>query len=280
MKRIRTLGAILLSVSALVAGGSAGAAPTCIDTPTGRPICIDLPGQPNPLCQQRDPAAGDGQQDPLCPNGQAECIAYGMYLVVDPAPGLPGGAASHLARSHAQTQAGAFNGYGYAAADADSSTQRADVPPALGEGVVESECHARSFGQTYYAYNDAYGRAESARLALDLTSYGAPVTVMADVLRETGAASTGGGGYNDANIADVLVGTPFGPVLVPQSAAPNTAIPLPGGLGTLYLNEQSVSVSPWGCKTFAGDALRLVVNRPGIGGQITLILSWVANAAC
>ena len=284
--RIRSMIAAALAATAFAAmllGSAAQAQPLCIDTPTGRPVCIDVPDGQDPLCKPQDPQGpgeGDGG-DPLCPAGPAECIAYGMFLSVDPMIGAPSGATSHLARSHARSQAGAYNGYGYAQSDSDASTQRADVPPALGEGVVESSCNTFSYSQGQYFYNYASGTAETARLSLDLSSYGAPVSLSADVLRETGYAASGGAGSNTANIADVSLTIPsFGTISVPLPAAPNTAIPLPAGLGTLYLNEQSVSLSPFGCPVFAGDALRLVINRPGIGGQVTLILSWVANAAC
>lgn len=283
MKRIRTMTAALLAAaafSAMMFGSGASAAPVCVTPPTGRPVCIDVPGGQDPVCDKQRPPTGEDGHDPLCPNGPSECIAYGAYIATDPAPGAPMGARTHLARSHAAAQAGGWYGYGYGQSDADSSTQRADVPPALGEGVVESECHAWSYGQQEFFSNYAWGRAETARLALDLNSYGVPVTVSADVLHERGFASTGGFGSNDANIADVSIVTPFGALVLPASASPNTAIPLPGGLGTVYLNEQSVSVSPFGCLVFSGDALRLVVNRPGIGGQVTVIVSWVANAAC
>ncbi|HEX9695601.1 MAG TPA: choice-of-anchor P family protein [Actinomycetota bacterium] len=283
--RFRSITTAIVAVAALTTalfGASAQAQAVCIDTPTGNQICIDAPIEPNPLCDQRDPQGEPDGRDPLCPNGPAECIAYGMYLATDPTTGAPAGATSHLARSHAQTQAGAWNGYGFAAADSDASTQRADVPPALGEGVVESSCRAVSYSQGFeFGFNEASGTAETARLHLDLGSYGVPVALDADVLREQGHAATGFVGSNSANIADVTltIGS-MPPIVVPASAAPNTAVPLPLGLGTLYLNEQFASFSPWGCAMFAGDALRLVLNRPGIGGQVTLILSWVANAAC
>ncbi|HVL90919.1 MAG TPA: choice-of-anchor P family protein [Actinomycetota bacterium] len=273
------------TLTALLFGSAARAEQICVLGPAGKPVCIDVEGQFNPLCKEGRPTHGEtGQEggDPLCPNGQAECIAYGMYLRVDPTTGLPGGATSHLARSHAQAQAGAWNGWGYGSAASDASTQRADVPGALGEGVVESSCRAFSYGHGQgFAQNYAAGTADAARLNLNLTSYGVPVTVSTSVLHEEGNASTGFVGYNTADIATVTIASPWFPAInVPLAAAPNTAIPLPGGLGTLYLNEQFAGISPWGCATFAGDALRLVVNRPGIGGQITLIMSWVANAAC
>lgn len=281
--RSAIVAAVAMATMSTLLFGSAASAEVCVQTPAGRPICIDTPGDHNPLCKDRDPRGEPGQDgfDPLCPNGPAECIAYGMFLSVDPMPGAPAGVTSHLARSHAQTQAFGWNGFAYAQGDSDASTQRADVPPALGEGVVESSCRAFSYTDGAWTFNFAAGTADAARLHLDLSTYGAPVSVNASVLREEGDASTGFVGSNTANVTDatITVGA-FPPILVPVNAAPNTAIPLPAGLGTLYLNEQFAGVSPWGCGTFAGDALRLVLNRPGIGGQITLILSWVANAAC
>lgn len=285
LTRFRSLivAAVAMATMSTLLFGSAASAEVCIQTPTGRPICIDTPAQHNPLCEKQEPNGEPGQDghDPLCPTGPAECIAYGMFLSVDPMPGAPNGATSHLARSHAQAQAWAWNGFAYAQGDSDASTQRADVPPALGEGVVESSCSAFSYTDGFFTFNSAYGTADAARVNVDLSTYGVPVTVAASVLREEGSASTGFAGYNKANVTDATITVSSLPAItVPGNAAPNTAIPLPAGLGTLYLNEQFAGVTPWGCASFAGDAMRLVLNRPGIGGQITLILSWVANAAC
>lgn len=302
MRRFRTatsIALLLAAVAAIVSGAQAGAGTVCTPRNLGiREVCIDLPDGPhdNPCDREGNPGGplgGPGQeqgQDPLCASGPAECIAYGLYVSTDPTIGLPGGASTSLARSHARADAWAwgYNGYGagYGQSDSDAATQRADVPPTLGEGVIESSCFAQSFAQAYnefsYSRNYASGTAETHRLSLDLfPAYSIPATLTASVLREEGWSATGGAGANSANIVDVTFDSALtGPIVAAVGpAAANTAIPL-GPLGTLYLNEQFVSVSPMGCVVHSGDALRLVLNRPVIGGTVTVIVSWVSTAAC
>lgn len=277
-KAIRLVLAASIVSSFVFQASVSTAGPACLpQVPAGVSIpCVD--GPERPPCSERNP---DGQEhDPLCAQGPAECVAVGLGIYVDPTIALPGGASTELSRSHAQSFAQGYGGFGFGHANSDTAVQRASVPPALGEGVVESSCSARSYAQEFFAFNGADGTAETARLRLDLTSYGAPVGIVADVLREDGSSSTGGAGGNTANVADVTVTAPGGPYVISHSEAANQAYPLPGGLGTVYFNEQFVAPTAFGCIGHHGDAMRVVVNRPVLGGTITVLVSWVSTAAC
>lgn len=255
---------------------------------TAGPVClpripagVDLPCEEDPKtppCSEQRPV--EQEKGPLCAQGPAECIAVGLGIYVDPTIALPGGASTELSRSHAQSFAQGYGGFGFGHASSDTAVQRASVPPALGEGVVESSCSVRSYAQEIFAFNGADGTAETARLRLDLTSYGAPIGIVADILREDGSSSTGGAGGNTANVADVTVTAPGGPYVISHSEAPNQAYPLPGGLGTVYFNEQFAAPTPFGCVGHHGDAMRVALNRPVLGGTITVLVSWVSTAAC
>lgn len=211
-----------------------------------------------------------GGQSDLCAQGPAGCVAVGVRVDVSPSALLPGGAKVELSRS--QANAWSYHGAGYGHGDAHQV--RADVPPTLGAGAVESSCDAYSDPYT----NWAKGSADVMELSLDLGTYGIPVTLSADVLHETGWSLNGMGG-NTANVIDVsgsVFGIPIPPLAV--SAPPNTTVPL--GPATLYLNEQAVSFGDL-CPVYSGDALRLVVTDPLTGAPVAqVIVSWVSTSTC
>lgn len=263
--KIRTIGALTAAV-ALVAPSASFAGP----------------GAFSQYCQQEGgPDGGQGgwsqiSQD-LCSHGPAGCIAVGLYARIEPTLLAPSGATSQISRSTANAYA--WNGFGQA--HGDTAVAKADVPPTLGEGLVESRCDAFTYSQrddwgNVWGTNDARGTAETERLALDLNSYGIPVSLNLDVLKEEGWSTNGAGG-NTANILDATLTVASNTFVLPVSAAPNTVFS--AGIATVYLNEQTIGFGF--CPVYSGDALRLVVTDPTTGATVaTVIVSWVSTSTC
>jgi len=263
-------------------------------------IALAAPSTSNAGTTQYDPCAteqgggheqggpGDGGSNNGCATGPAGCVAIGLSVKVEPNVALPGGASVELSRSQANAYSYAYSsptggsyGFGQGYGHGDAHQVKADVPPTLGNGDIESSCDAMSFHQNQnYAYNYAYGSADTSRFTINLAGYGLPVYLNGDVLSESGSSynATGSNSADVMNISGSVFGTP---VSLSNSQPANTAIAV--GPATLYLNEQFISppsmFNP--CPIFSGDALRLVVNDPTTGAKVaTVTLSWVSTSTC
>jgi hypothetical protein len=272
------LSTLLLFAGSLL-GPAAQAAPTIGDLP-GLPVEPCAPTVPTPVgnlggpvpcgdpCQTNTPS---DFQSPLCPFGPAGCVAVGLYAKV-------GSLTTQLARSTANAGAGAQGGpgysYGYGFSQSDAHTAKADLPPELGSGAVESYCSANAYADTFgNIFTGAFGSADAARVFIDASSLGQPPTLYADALSEYGASFPfcASGAYNCADVADLEVYNPPQPSNY-YAVPPNTVIPL-GPLGAIYLNEQFPGFyNVFGnCLEHDGDAARIVL------GPATVIVSWVAT---
>jgi hypothetical protein len=226
--------------------------------PGADPICIELPEGTGPgpdPCVGQEPGTGQGPGQghggggqPLCLPGPASCVAAGVVVDVSDPIGLTGGVHFQLSRSTAQANSGGRNGFGYGQSDSDAAQHKIDVPPVLGEGVVESGCHAVSQTQAdeqgfpIFKYNHAHGQADVAHFHVDLSPYtmpllGMPLTIRGDVLCEQGSSTNGAPG----------------PLPAPGFAPTTACLPDPDG-------EPAADPGPTATGANRADIANLIVN--------------------